>query len=165
MLCERQLYDGFYDSAMKTALHLRDYDDFIDIEEIYCLLALASCLNRAFSICSKAFVKLESCETIPQERRNAYEELAIAVFTKNAPKESKNTSKSECTYCETMIPDWCTVCPSCHTKFSICVASGRPIMDSSQQWTCSRCAHNAHKSDLVNFNNCPLCHQKLIYSK
>jgi WD repeat-containing protein 35 len=146
---------------MKTALHLRDYEDFIDCEEIYCLLALASCANKSFSICSKAFIKLESCQSIPNDRRKIYEELAISIFSKNPPKDSRNTSKSECTYCETMISDWCTVCPSCQTKFPICIASGRPIMDSSQQWTCSRCGHNAYKSDLVTFSNCPLCHQNL----
>ena len=159
LLCQRQLYEGYFDSAMKTALHLRDYEDFIDSEEIYCLLALSSCANKCFSIASKAFIKLESSEVIADDRRQQYEELAIAIFSKNPPKDSRNATKSECTHCETMISDWLTVCPSCHMKFSICVASGRPIMDSSQQWTCSRCSHHAYKADLVTFNNCPNCHQ------
>lgn len=146
---------------MKTAMHLRDYDDLISTEEIYCLLALASCANRSFSICSKAFIKLESCESIPEERRQIYSDLAINIFTKNPPKDSRNSTKSECTYCETMISDWCTVCPSCHMKFPICIASGRPLMDAAQQWTCNRCNHHAYKSDVITFSNCPLCHKSL----
>ncbi|XP_054168893.1 WD repeat-containing protein 35-like [Oppia nitens] len=159
ILCQRQLYEGYYDSAMKTALHLRDYEDFIDGKEIYCLLALTSCANKAFSICSKAFIKLESMDTIGDDHRIQYEELAINIFSKNPPKDSRTATKSECTYCETMIADWLTVCPSCHIKFAICVASGRPIMDASKQWTCNRCGHHAYKSDIITFNNCPLCHQ------
>ena len=40
MLCQRQLYEGFVDAAMKTALHLRDYEDILNQEDIYSLLAL-----------------------------------------------------------------------------------------------------------------------------
>jgi WD repeat-containing protein 35 len=46
MLCQRQLYEGFVDAAMKTALHLRDYEDILNQEDIYSLLALSSCANR-----------------------------------------------------------------------------------------------------------------------
>ncbi len=53
MLCQRQLYEGFVDAAMKTALNLRDYDDILNAEDVYCLLALSSCANRAFGTCSK----------------------------------------------------------------------------------------------------------------
>ena len=38
MLCQRQLYEGYVDAAMKTALHLRDYEDILNIEDIYSLL-------------------------------------------------------------------------------------------------------------------------------
>ncbi len=53
MLCQRQLHEGFVDAAMKTALNLREYDDVLNAEDVYCLLALASCANRAFGTCSK----------------------------------------------------------------------------------------------------------------
>jgi len=49
---------------MKTALHLREYDDILETEDIYCILALASCANRAFGTCSKAFIRLESLEKV-----------------------------------------------------------------------------------------------------
>jgi len=55
---------GHVDAAMKTALHLREYDDILESEDIYCILALASCANRAFGTCSKAFIRLESLEKV-----------------------------------------------------------------------------------------------------
>lgn len=45
---------------MKTCLHMREYEGILDPEDIYSLLALASCANRAFATCSRAFIKLES---------------------------------------------------------------------------------------------------------
>jgi WD repeat-containing protein 35 len=30
MYFQRQLYEGFVDAAMKTALHLRDYEDILN---------------------------------------------------------------------------------------------------------------------------------------
>lgn len=45
---------------MKTCLHLREYEGILDPEDIYGLLALASCANRAFATCSRAFIRLEA---------------------------------------------------------------------------------------------------------
>jgi WD repeat-containing protein 35 len=46
MLCQRQLYEGYVDAAMKTSLHLREYEDVLNQEDIYTLMALSSCANR-----------------------------------------------------------------------------------------------------------------------
>jgi WD repeat-containing protein 35 len=62
-------FSGYVDAAMKTALHLREYEDILETEDIYCILALASCASRAFGTCSKAFIKLESLEKV-SDRRN-----------------------------------------------------------------------------------------------
>ncbi|RWS29879.1 WD repeat-containing protein 35-like isoform X1 [Leptotrombidium deliense] len=158
ILAQRQLHEGYVDAAMKTSLHLIDYDDFIDAEDIFSLIALASCVNHNFKLCSKAFIKLESLDTISEQRRKEYENLSVSIFTKHPPREARNIAKSDCRYCETMIPDWCVVCPNCNIKFPLCVASGRPIMDSNQQWTCKKCNHHAYRSELVTYSNCPLCH-------
>ncbi|KAI0210975.1 WD repeat-containing protein 35 [Lamellibrachia satsuma] len=82
LLAQSQLFEGQVDSATKTALHLREYDDIIDPVEIYSLLALVSCNSRAFGICSKAFIKLESLESLTKEQRQNFEELALDIFTK-----------------------------------------------------------------------------------
>lgn len=73
------------------ALHLRDYEDIIPAVEIYSLLALCACANRAFGTCSKAFVKLESLETHSPEQRQQYEDLALEIFTKHCPKHTKKS--------------------------------------------------------------------------
>lgn len=49
---------------------------------VFLLAALTSCANRSFSICSKAFVKLESLECLDHEQRQAFEQLAVDIFTK-----------------------------------------------------------------------------------
>ena len=161
MLCQRQLYEGYVDAAMKTALHLRDYEDVLNIEDIYSLLALSSCANRAFGTCSKAFIRLEALEELTDETKEEYQELAMDIFVKYSPKDSRS-NRSECTHCETMIPDTCLVCPSCTTRFPACIVTGRPLMDLSSVWTCSTCHHRASEQDVTMRQNCPLCHGAII---
>jgi len=45
-------------------------------------LGLAACASRAFGTCSKAFIKLESLDTLSPEQLQQYEELALDLFTK-----------------------------------------------------------------------------------
>lgn len=87
LLAQRQLRFGIMHSAVVTSIRLRDYDDVLPMEDIYNLLALASCADRSFETCSKAFMKLESLETLPEKTRQEYEELAVSIFTKNEPKD------------------------------------------------------------------------------
>lgn len=163
LLAHKQLYEGNYDAAMKTSLRLREYEDFLETEDIYCLLALSSCLNQAFATCSKAFIKLEALEKISDTKREEYEELALNIFMEHNPKDTKN-SKAECVSCESLIPDWCVSCPNCMTRFPACVVSGKPIMDSSTSWACTVCKHHsASERDVVNIRACPLCHSTITY--
>ncbi|XP_070516916.1 WD repeat-containing protein 35 isoform X2 [Cardiocondyla obscurior] len=163
LLAHRQLYDGSFDAAMKTVLRLRDYEDILEVEDIYCLLALTSAVNHAFATCSKAFIKLEGLETISETKKEEYEELAVDIFTKHVPKDSRN-NKAECVNCETLVPDWCIVCPNCSTKFPACIVSGKPLTDLSIAWICTVCRHHvATERDVVNINACPLCHSTITY--
>lgn len=57
--------------------------------DIYSLLAVCSAANRAFGTCSQAFIKLESLESLDPEQRQAYEDLALEIFTKHSPKDSR----------------------------------------------------------------------------
>jgi WD repeat-containing protein 35 len=61
------LFAGYVDAAMKTALRLQEYEDLLDTETIYCIIALTSCCNRAFATCSKAFIKLEALPDVSLE--------------------------------------------------------------------------------------------------
>merc|ERR1711894_335597 len=80
LLAQRQLQEGYVDAAMRTALFLREYEDIIDPCDIYSLLALAASANKAFGTCSKAFIKLETLESLTQEQKQSYEELALEIF-------------------------------------------------------------------------------------
>nr|KAG5696704.1 hypothetical protein BaRGS_012073 [Batillaria attramentaria] len=146
ILAQRQLHEGYVDAAMRTALHLRDYDDIIDPAHSFSLLALAACANRAFGTCSKAFIKLESLETLMPEQRQQYEELALEIFTKNSPKDARS-NKVECTSCGSSIPDWSTSCPNCDNKFPACIVTGRPIME-YQFWMCREEEERVPQTDL-----------------
>uniref|UniRef100_A0A8B9CGV6 WD repeat-containing protein 35 n=1 Tax=Anser brachyrhynchus TaxID=132585 RepID=A0A8B9CGV6_9AVES len=144
ILAQRQLYKGSVDAALKTALHLRDYEDIIPPVEIYSLLALCACANRAFDTCSKAFVKLESLETLSPDQRQQYEDLALEIFTRHCPKNNKKS-------------DLDVVLESGDGKLPICVATGDPILE-YRFWMCSVCKHCMKAKERSNYNFCPLCH-------
>ena len=146
------------DDAMKTALRLMDYEDFLDQEDIYSLIALTSCANKNLAIASRAFIKLETLESIPEDRRIQYLELSTDLFSKHVPKESRNIPKVECSSCAAVIPDYLSTCSSCNTNFATCIQTGRPIMDTSVAWTCQRCNHHALKDEVKDLKVCPLCH-------
>lgn len=154
MLAQRQLFDGYTDASMKTALLLIDYEQFIGAAQIYSLIALTSALNRNFSICSKAFIKLELLD----DEDEAYKKLACQIFSKYPPKLPANLNKIECPFCESLSYDFQTNCSNCETRFRVCIASGTRILNMNDIWTCRCCKHSAIKSDLVAYHNCPLCH-------
>lgn len=105
LLAQRQLRSGLMNSAVITSLRLRDYVDVLNVEDVYSLLALASCANRSFGTCSRAFIKLESLENIPEVRRQEYEELAVNIFSKYDPADNK-TERINCFSCEALVPNW-----------------------------------------------------------
>lgn len=105
MLAQRQLRSGLMHSAVLTSLRLRDYEDVLNVEDIYTLLALASCADRAFGTCSKAFIKLESLEEIPEQRRMEYEELAVNIFSKHDPHDNRS-DRNDCFVCDSLVPVW-----------------------------------------------------------
>ncbi|XP_053382408.1 WD repeat-containing protein 35-like isoform X3 [Mercenaria mercenaria] len=156
LLAQRQLQEGYVDLAMKTAIGLREYEDVLDPADIFSLLALTASANRAFRICSNAFIKLETLDTLSPEHRQQYEELALEIFTKHSPKDNRNTT-IECTSCSSTIPDWSNACPSCDTKFPTCIVTGKPLME-YQFWMCSACKHRAYESEIAQRQTCPLCH-------
>lgn len=176
--------------AMKTALHLQDYEEFLSDEEIYSLIALASYSCKCFSVCSRAFIKLEAMSSdrrepnwnasvligeadsedmdrvhVSEDQREKYEKLAIDIFGVNAPngqsEEEGSQVRVECKFCGSSIPDYSICCAQCNTKFVACIVSGKSIMDSRQQWTCKQCNHQAIKTEIKQYNNCPLCHFRI----
>ena len=157
LLAHRQLYAGESEAAMRTALRLCEYDELLEPEPLYSLLALASCASGALATCSRAFVRLEALEP-------RYEELALEIFGKRPPRDSRPAAKAECLQCETLVPDNCVVCPNCSSPFPACIVSGRPLNNLSLTWFCTTCKHHAtSERDVVNANSCPLCHSIISY--
>ncbi|KAG9494630.1 hypothetical protein GDO78_002132 [Eleutherodactylus coqui] len=146
LLAQRQLYEGYVDAAMRTALHLRDYEDIIPAVEIYSLVALCGCANRDFGTSSKAFIKLESLALSPEQRQQ-YEDLALEIFTKHSPKDSRKADGE-------VFPE------GGEGKLPTCIASGRPITD-YQFWMCSVCKHGVQDREIAVYSFCPLCHSSI----
>lgn len=86
-------HSSVFNSFLK-ALHLREYEDIIPSVEIYSLLAICASANRAFGTCSQAFIKLESLESLEPEQRQLYEDLALEIFTRHAPKDTRIIEQS-----------------------------------------------------------------------
>nr|KAJ3420687.1 WD repeat-containing protein 35 [Polyrhizophydium stewartii] len=82
ILSQRQFYRGDLDAALITALHLREYEDIIDVKTIYSLIALVSFHAKKYNTCSKTFIKLEALPNATEEQVSMYEDLALSIFTK-----------------------------------------------------------------------------------
>lgn len=145
LLAQRQLYTGYVDAAMCTAQVLSEYDDIIGPVKIHSILALSSAINHAFSVCSRAFIHLESDENITEEQKKQYKSLGMQIFSRHTPKDERQRH----------FPD--------HNKekFSVCICTGRPITE-AQYWTCTTCKHSAYENEIHNKDNCPLCHSKIL---
>lgn len=55
---------GDFHLALWTSLTLRNYEDLLNIEQVYSIIALAAIANSSFNIASRAFMKLESIKTV-----------------------------------------------------------------------------------------------------
>jgi WD repeat-containing protein 35 len=68
---------------MKTAMRLLEYEKELGTKEVYSIVAVACYFNQCFRECSKAFVKLERLPELSDKEREKYENLAIALFSRN----------------------------------------------------------------------------------
>jgi len=55
---------GDFHLALQTSLTLRNYEDILNIEQVYSIIALAAIANGSFNIASRAFMKLETIDTV-----------------------------------------------------------------------------------------------------
>ncbi|CAE8634817.1 unnamed protein product, partial [Polarella glacialis] len=126
LMSQRQLYEGHYEQAMKSSLRLSEYEDILDTQTIYSIIALTTYYNKFFMQCSKAFIKLEASSDINEEMRNKFSDLALSIFTRNPPRDP-SARMCPCPKCKERMHDWCINCPSCNYRLPFCVASGRSI--------------------------------------
>jgi WD repeat-containing protein 35 len=154
LLAHRQLSDGDFESAMRTALHLRKFEDVIDAKEIYSFLALAAFYAQFYAQCSKAFIKLESMKEFTEAKREEYADLALSIFVKNQPIDPKGLR-------ETRGDNWRDQDPLLgKEREEVCVASGKTIRDPNHV-RCKTCKHVSILGELKGRRSCPLCHSEL----
>jgi len=165
---------------MKTALRLADYEDILDTQTIYSIIALTTYYNKFFMQCSKAFIKLEASPDISEEMRTKFADLALRIFTRNPPQDP-SSRMLPCPKCSARMHDWNVSCPSCNYRLPFCVASGRSIFPDdriggsgqrpedgagvlgggSGVVKCRGCRHRMYTSEVRRLRNCPLCHSRL----
>lgn len=180
LMAQRQLYEGHYEQAMKTSLRLADYEDILDTQTIYSLIALTTYYNKFFLQCSKAFIKLEASPDINQEMRDKFSNLALSIFKRNPPRDPPSRMMP-CPKCRERMNDWCVSCPSCSYRLPFCVGSGRSIFpedrvgggllgpedaagvlgSTSGVVRCRVCRHKMYTAEVRKYRNCPLCHSRL----
>jgi len=177
LLSQRQLYEGHYEQAMKTAIRLQEYEDILDIQTIYSLIALTTYYNKFFMQCSKAFIKLEASGDVPEEMQKKFGDLALRIFTRNPPRDP-SARMMPCPKCHARMHDWCINCPECNHRMQFCVASGRSIfpedktgagvledphlaVGDSRVQSCKSCRHKMYSAEVRKLRNCPLCHSRL----
>lgn len=174
LLAQRQLYEGQHEQAMKTSLRLAEYEDILDTQTIYSLIALTTYYNKFFAQCSRAFIKLEASSDVSDEMRNKFADLALSIFTRNAPRDPQG-HMLPCPKCGTRINDWVINCPSCNHRLAFCVASGRSIFPEDRTASipyppgtgggdtikCRTCRHRMYTTEVRKLRNCPLCHSRL----
>ena len=68
--------------------------------------ALCACGNGSYNAASKAFIKLESNESIDEKERKEFEALAFQIFSLNSPKDKKPALRGDCPQCGTHITEW-----------------------------------------------------------
>ncbi|KAL3893220.1 MAG: hypothetical protein SGPRY_014380, partial [Prymnesium sp.] len=98
-----------------------------------------------------AFIKLKSLP-LPEHKSAAIKSLALNIFSQYKPSDPA-TRRSDCHNCGSAVKEWENRCGECGTSFSICIASGRSILDPDQ--------HRFYNSELRGKRNCPLCHTPL----
>eukprot|EP00747_Dinoflagellata_sp_TGD_P185914 gnl/TRDRNA2_/TRDRNA2_42708_c0_seq1.p1 gnl/TRDRNA2_/TRDRNA2_42708_c0~~gnl/TRDRNA2_/TRDRNA2_42708_c0_seq1.p1 ORF type:complete len:1239 (+),score=279.59 gnl/TRDRNA2_/TRDRNA2_42708_c0_seq1:153-3869(+) len=179
LLAQRQLYEGHFEQAMKTAIRLGEYEDILDTQSIYSLIALTTYYNKYFMQCSKAFIKLEAASDVPEEMRTKFADLALRIFTRNPPRDPSSRMQP-CPKCNTRMHDWSIQCPSCNHRLQFCVASGRSIFPEARSGapdplaggapdpsgansdqrvnSCRVCRHKMYAVEVRKLRNCPLCH-------
>lgn len=178
LLAQRQLFDHQYEQALRTSLRLADYEDILDMQTIYSIIALTTYYNKFFLQCSKAFIKLEASNDISEDMRAKFSDLALRIFTRNPPRDpSSGIRTMPCPKCSNRMQDWNISCPSCSYRLPFCIASGRTIFPeerigggpslgihtdrTTDVIKCRCCRHRMYIAEVRKFRNCPLCHSRL----
>jgi WD repeat-containing protein 35 len=120
---------------MKTAARLVLYDDILDPKDVFSLIALTSYYNQFYAQTSRAFIRLESLESLTEKDREvrgpllcsmsrflsqyvcrifnqAFSDLAMRIFTVQSPVDP-GTRMYPCPNrdCNASVHDWYRILP------------------------------------------------------
>ena len=170
LLAHRQLYAGKFESAMKTAVRLAEFEDVLRARDVYALIALAAYHAKYFGVCSRAFIKLETlapAQAAPaaegpaggdaaggavadaraaEDFADTVQSLALQIFTQNKPEDP------------TELPNCYIACLETGTPYQACTLTGRAVQKNQSAYTCRVCRYVALEHELRGVRNCPLCH-------
>lgn len=161
LLAHRQLYLGNVDQALITGMKCTEYEDILDMKEVYSLVALAAYYTKHFEQCSNAFISLETLPGLSNQDRDAYESLALKIFINTAPKDPSSSRRVSCPSCRQKLSNWSSSCSKCNRSFQTCMMSGSTITD-QRTYSCRTCRHHSIESALKTVSTCPLCHASLV---
>eukprot|EP00796_Vickermania_ingenoplastis_P007874 gene7874-5501_t len=89
LMCQRHILQKNLDAATVVAVRLMEYDDVIAPVDTYCLIALTAYLAGNFSLCSKAFTRLEAAERMDENGGAGGGQLELMDFTMDLDVTSK----------------------------------------------------------------------------
>ena len=144
-------------------MRLIEYEKELQTKGVYSLVAIAAFFNGCFRECSRALVKLERLETLSKSEREAYELLAINLFSRHPPHD-KQKQEYNCPKCSALINEFDINCEECNAHFSPRIASGMSIRE-KEYYMCKVCKHKALHKELqyLKLKHCPLCHAKIVF--
>lgn len=86
--------------------------------------------------------------------------MAVSIFTKHTPQDQASESfPCPGKNCKEKVTEYDTHCRACGANFSVCVASGRSILE-REYYSCKACRHKMIEKEVKsnNLKFCALCH-------
>lgn len=163
IICQNQIYNKEYSSALKTSLRLVQFEKELGSKEVYRLIVLSALLNSSLKECSSALAKLKNLSSLKEEEANKFDELSFSIFTKNRPiNQKEQILKCPGKDCQEQISEFDIDCKSCGSNFSACVISGQSLFF-KEYIKCKRCKHKSLLTEMTikRIKNCLMCHTKL----
>jgi len=95
---------GDFHLALQTSLTLRNYEDMLNIEQVYSIIALAAIANGSFNIASRAFMRLETIDTVSSNLCVYKSHKKLSLFNSILFFRKKITINCHWSYLASMLP-------------------------------------------------------------
>ncbi|KNE64632.1 hypothetical protein AMAG_09988 [Allomyces macrogynus ATCC 38327] len=159
LLSQRQFHTGDLETALRTALVLRSYQDVLSVRIVQSLIAFLAFRSRNYKVCSRALSRLQNA-SVDADESKTYEDMAIHIFSNHPVTDFSNQTQLPCPNCTGYINELENACSDCDASFPACIASGRMIVEQIT-FLCTQCKHRALDAEIALWTCCPLCHSAL----